>query len=185
VYAAKEAAPTLTNGEKTKMNAQEQENYLRQRVPDGLVEEYVAREQINVQDCFVPAVKLFILPGPYLLRKLCPTIKSGHRWCYMKGGSYHSAIAPGWLWTIKYGKLFTIEQTDFNLRPYHHVLCLANEEVIAPVLSSVFSSDARQIARNCDPLPPKEAQDFGVKWLPVADIPSRRNLRGDQRVLAA
>jgi hypothetical protein len=52
VYAAKEVAPTLADGEEIKMNAQEQENYLRQRVPDGLVDKYVAREQINVQDFF-------------------------------------------------------------------------------------------------------------------------------------
>jgi hypothetical protein len=150
VYAAKEVAPTLADGEEIKMNAQEQENYLRQRVPDGLVEKYVAREQINVQDFFVPAVKLFILSGPYLLRKLCPTIKSGHRWSYIKGGGHVSATASGWLWTMKYGKLFTVEQTDYNLRPSHYVLCLANEEVMAPVLSG-FSSDPRQIARNCNP----------------------------------
>jgi hypothetical protein len=184
VYAANEVAPTLANGEEIKMNAQEQVNYLKQRVPDGLVEKYVAREQINVQDFFVPAVKLFILPDPYLLRKLCPTIKSGHGWHYMKGGGYHSATAAGWLWTVKYGKLFTVEKTDFDLRPSHHVLCLANEKVIAPVLLR-FNSDARQIARNCNPLPPKEAQDFGVKWLPVADFPLGRNVRGNQRVLAA
>jgi hypothetical protein len=170
------------------VNTKDQENLLRQHMPEGFVEEYVTRDNAKVSDQFMPAANLFVVPGQRLFSMLYPGPKSGHTWGHIRGGYSYSCAASGggWLWSVKYGELFTVERTDYNLPPpFHHVLCLSYDTIMTPILSDA-SYYSRQMARHCDPVPPQAAQDLGVRWVPVEeDLPTHRDGRRSKHVVDA
>jgi hypothetical protein len=66
------------------VNTKDQENLLRQHMPEGFVEEYVTRDNAKVSDQFMPAANLFVVPGQRLFSMLYPGPKSGHTWGHIR-----------------------------------------------------------------------------------------------------